>query len=402
MRVAFAHLPVAGHINPTLAVSSELCRRGIDVVAYTSEATAAAVEAAGAAAVPIDGWIDRDVSSPPSGLVETAELLAASTESLLPAMLERLAADPVDLVVHDSMAPWGRLAARVLGLPAVCSTSTFVVHRRMRPGAGPRLRFAGELLSQPQRVLAFRAAARRIGRRHGLRIGSLLGVFEGREWARRTLVYTSAALQPGAGTLAGESIDFVGPCMREVEPLDPATEEWIAGRPLIYVSLGTLFSARRAFLRDCLRAFDGREEAVLVSTGGRLEPAALGEPPANALVRTSVPQLAVLERARLFVTHAGMNSATEALWYGVPTLMRPQTADQPIVAATLARLGAGRILRRPSPARIAAEADRVLAGGYAARSRRIGESLRACPGPAGAADAIVAAAAPGQALAPRP
>jgi MGT family glycosyltransferase len=388
VRFAFVHLPVAGHINPTLAVTSELRRRGVELAAFSSEATSGPIEAAGATAIPIDRWIDRDVSTPPKGLVGAAELLAATTETLLPFML---AADPVDLVIHDSMAPWGRLAARILGLPAVCSTSTFAVHRRMSPGAGPQLRLAGELVSHARSLAAFRATARRIRRRFGLPIGSLLGMFEGREWARRTLVYTSAALQPGAGALAGE-VDFVGPYMREPEPLDRQMEAWIAGRPVIYVSLGTLFSERPTFLRDCLRAFGGREEAVVVSTGGRLDPGALGEPPANALVRASVPQLALLERARLFVTHAGMNSATEALWHGVPTLMRPQAADQPIVAARLARLGAGRILRRPTPGRIAAEADRVLAGDSAVRSRRIGESLRACPGPAGAADVIIAAA----------
>jgi MGT family glycosyltransferase len=132
----------------------------------------------------------------------------------------------------------------------------------------------------------------------------------------------------------------------------------------------------------------------LVSIGDRLDAAALGTLPSNAIVRRSVPQLAVLEQALLFVTHAGMNSASEALWFGVPMLLHPQTADQPMVAARLAELGAGRILRRSSVQRIAAEAERVLAGDYAHRSRELGATLRACGGPPRAADVIADAARP--------
>ncbi len=86
-----------------------------------------------------------------------------------------------------------------------------------------------------------------------------------------------------------------------------------------------------------------------------------------------------------------MNSASEALWFGVPTLLHPQTADQPVVAARLAELGAGRMLGRSSPRRIAAEAERVLAGGYARRAGELGETLRACGGPPRAADVITEA-----------
>jgi MGT family glycosyltransferase len=306
-------------------------------------------------------------------------------------MVERLRSEPVDLVVHDAMAPWGRLAAQILGLPAVCSTTTFALHRRMEVGALTRLRLSAELIGHARAIGAYRSTARRIRRRFGVRPGHLMTMFEGREGARRTLVYTSAALQPGVAALAGE-VDFVGPSLPEPEPLEPEMAAWIDGRPLIYVSLGTQFSNRPDFLRACLTAFAGRDEAIVVSTGGRLDPQAVGEPPPNAIVRGFVPQLAVLERARLFVTHAGMNSASEALWHGVPTLLHPQSADQPIVAARLAQLGAGRILRRPTPGRIADGADRVLAGDYAARAREIGESLRACPGPSGAADVVQAAA----------
>ncbi|SDK37436.1 glycosyltransferase, MGT family, partial [Mesorhizobium muleiense] len=83
---------------------------------------------------------------------------------------------------------------------------------------------------------------------------------------------------------------------------------------------------------------------VVVSTGST-EPADLGPLPANVLARRSVPQLQVLARAALFVTHGGMNSVNEAMRTGVPTLVVPQGADQPMVARRVVELGAGLELR---------------------------------------------------------
>ncbi len=85
---------------------------------------------------------------------------------------------------------------------------------------------------------------------------------------------------------------------------------------MVYVSLGTTFHNVPAFYRACFEALGGGPWQVVLSTGGAdLD---LGAPPENFLVRRFVPQLALLERAGAFVTHGGMNSANEALYFGVP------------------------------------------------------------------------------------
>ncbi|MFD0473253.1 nucleotide disphospho-sugar-binding domain-containing protein [Nonomuraea thailandensis] len=79
---------------------------------------------------------------------------------------------------------------------------------------------------------------------------------------------------------------------------------------------------------------------VVLATGGT-DPAALDPLPDNVIARRFVPQTEVLERAALFVTHGGMNSVNEAMYAGVPMLVIPQGADQPLVARRVVQLGAG-------------------------------------------------------------
>ena len=391
MHVAFVLLPLPGHVNPTLAVIAELRRRGARVSALASTEMAPRLQAAGAEVVACDEALPAETTTPPEGLVRVGELLLSSTPALLEFTLDRLCELAPDVVVHDSMTPWGRLAAQLLERPSVCSTATFAFDRRVRPPLREAARFGADVSAHLGSLIRLHRRRRDIRVGYGIDPGGLFETLSNREGAARSIVYTSPELQPGGDMLAAE-LDFVGPSVPEQTPIDAGLEAEIAGRPLIYVSLGTVFNERPRFFRDCLESFAGREEAVLLSIGDRLDPEALGEPPANAIVRRSVPQLAVLERARLFVTHAGMNSASEALWFGVPTLLHPQTADQPVVAARLAQLGAGRMLSRSDPRRIAAEAERVLAGGYAQRARELGDTLRACGGSPRAADVITEAA----------
>jgi len=61
-------------------------------------------------------------------------------------------------------------------------------------------------------------------------------------------------------------------------------------------------------------------------------------------VRNYVPQLDVLRHTDAFITHCGMNSTSEALYFHVPLVMLPMMNDQPIVANRVKELGAGVIL----------------------------------------------------------
>ena len=84
----------------------------------------------------------------------------------------------------------------------------------------------------------------------------------------------------------------------------------------------------------------------MLSRGKQVDPAALGPIPENFLVSAYVPQLDILSRARVFITHAGMNSVMESLYYGVPMVAVPQMQEQVVTALRIAELGLGIVLEK--------------------------------------------------------
>jgi MGT family glycosyltransferase len=163
----------------------------------------------------------------------------------------------------------------------------------------------------------------------------------------------------------------------------------------VYISLGTVDNDHADFYQTVLRAVAGEPYRAVLSVGAETHLEALGDIPENCVGRNTVDQIAVLQCADLFVTHCGMNSVSEALWFGVPLLLWPQTPEQQSVANRVQELKAGRALDAASAERIrasirAALADQTLQAGAV----QIQESLRACGGAKEAADFIVKHAAP--------
>ena len=224
----------------------------------------------------------------------------------------------------------------------------------------------------------------------GYPVKSVLDLIQNDEHTH-TVVYTSPQFQPCADTFT-DRYAFVGPSIR------PAQSEFAKrAEKLVYISMGTVNNDMIPLYRQCVAAFADAPVQVVISAGERTDIAALGALPGNVEVYPQVDQIAVLEKADAFVTHCGMNSASEALYFGVPLVMLPVTKEQGAVAVRARQLGAGVYLKKKTAEEIRAAVDLVLSDpAYRRAAQEIAAGFKACPGAAGAADKILRVIAEGK------
>lgn len=382
------NLPEHGHMNATFPLVAELARRGERVVYYATEPFRERVEAAGAE---YRSYGDPAIFRPPAhtgGLYSVMAFAMGIAERVLPDLLPQLRDLAPDYLLIDSLCVWGNLARQVLGIPACMLGSVFVpdertvmVEEMVRQAYGRAPKEV--LLSGIDALNTYLMAAQRLDRQFGTESPNMVEFFSNRQ--SLNVIFTSRYFH-----LAGDTYDdtyrFVGP---SIEPAAPAARD---ARPLLYISMGTIFNDLPRFYRSCFEAFGGTEYRVLMTTG-KADVASLGAAPGNFELHEFVPQLQVLSQASLFLTHGGMNSVSEALWHEVPLLVFPQHGDQHLVAARVAELGAGLAFGPTDiePRKLKEAADRVLAEpAFRDGARRIAASFHDAGGPCRAAREILA------------
>jgi MGT family glycosyltransferase len=117
----------------------------------------------------------------------------------------------------------------------------------------------------------------------------------------------------------------------------------VGAEKVLLVSLGSAFTDHPDFYRRCVAAFgDLPGWHVVLQIGRHVDPAVLGDVPASVEVHSWVPQLAILEQADAFLTHAGMGGSVEGLWTGTPMIAAPQAVDQFANADALVAAGVAR------------------------------------------------------------
>lgn len=392
------NLPEHGHVNATFPLVSELVRRGERIVYFATAPYRDRVEATGAVYA---DYGDARRFTPPvhtGGLYSVMAYLMGLAEEVLPSVLSRLDRERPDYLLIDSMCVWGRLVQQITKIPAVTLGSVFVPNDAHVSSDEMVARAYGRAprevtLAGIDALNTYLQIAQRIDRRHGTTSPDIVEFFANRQ--RLNVIFTSRYFHI-AGDRYDDSYVFVGPSIETGEPgdrgVDAARLEPSGTDPLVYVSLGTIFSGQPAFFRTCVDALGGGPWRVLMSTGGKLDPESLGALPSNIAVHDWVPQVDVLARAALCVGHGGMNTTSEALWHGVPLLLFPQHGDQHLVAARVGELGAG-ITMGPADVRpdtLRATVARLLdEPGFRASAAAIAESFRTAGGPRRAADEIL-------------
>ena len=138
---------------------------------------------------------------------------------------------------------------------------------------------------------------------------------------------------------------FTGPYHTSMDrPMIPFPWEKLTGKPLIYASLGTLQNGVINIFEKIALACCNLDAQLVISLGGSTQLKSLPNLPGDPLVVDYAPQLKLLEKAALTITHAGMNTTLESLTYGVPMVAIPITNDQPGIAARIVWTGTGKLI----------------------------------------------------------
>lgn len=337
-KVLFINGGSEGHINPTLGVVQELIRRGEEVVYVAAEQFRDRIQSTGAEVITFDvsKFLEAFLAGGRSfwgrvgGLLRTADIV-------IPSVLEQTNGERFDYMIHDSMFGCGCLLAQIFDLPAINSCTSFAMQQNIFGSMRDSLSrgVPADVNERAQRE--FQQLVSNVEAKYNVQVGSAYEVFCNP--ASLTIVYTSKRFQPD-GESFDETYKFVGP---SIVPRSHGQFDFshVDTDQLIYISLGTVFNQAVDFYKLCFAAFAESKYTVILSIGKQTQIEELGDIPANFIVRNYVPQLEVLQHAKLFITHGGMNSTSEGFYYGVPLIVLPQGSDQPIVARRVAEIGAG-------------------------------------------------------------
>jgi zeaxanthin glucosyltransferase len=404
--------PASGHMHPMLALGREIVRRGHRATVVAHPDVQQKVEFAGLEFHPVGateippGTLNELLSrlsglTGSEALVQIVEMgipMTAAYVRELPdvirgrgfdAMLIDEIASPAGAVAYSLGTPFvtvcGALPTiRDLGIPPCGSNLTY------RAGWAGRLRnlVAGVQVAWPVRrpVMKSLRAVKPLGARIAWRPW---------KWHSRLATITQLPEEFDFPHRPQNTFHYAGPF------IDPGLRipsefpfEKLDGRPMIFASLGTLAGSPEWF--RCIAAACAQIDAQLVLALGGGDPAQLGELPGSPIVVPYAPQLELLKRATLMISHAGLNSVLEALACGVPLVAIPLTSDQPGVAARLEWHGAGeRILpEQLSVERLRAAVQRVLTEpSYREQARRLQRAIQSSGGARRAADIVESALA---------
>ncbi|OAK46177.1 macrolide family glycosyltransferase [Bacillus wiedmannii] len=339
-RVLFVNTGSEGHINPTLQVVEELVSRGEEVVYFSIESFRDRIEKTGATVRTIDEqkFLKAFLSGGRNYLSEKINGLLHTADVIIPNVLEQIEGEHFDYIIHDSMFGCGHIIAQILKLPAINSCTSFAQDEKSFEQMLDHLSKNIPVEVQDKIHNDFESLTKGIAEKYGVEINSQYEVFCNP--APLTIVYTIKEFQP-FGDMFDETFKFVGPSIStqiKNKEFDITTLE---EKSPIYISLGTVFNEALDFYKLCMKAFENSDHTIVMSIGNKTKISDLGNIPKNFIVKNYVPQTKLLAYAKLFITHGGMNSTHEGLYNGIPLIVIPQSADQPVIAKQVENFGAG-------------------------------------------------------------
>jgi zeaxanthin glucosyltransferase len=366
MKIGFVSMPVVGHLNPMTSLARTLQSRGHEVVFIGVPDVESFARAAERKFVSFceneypSGSIPR-LYAPVSklhGLEVTRWSVRERLGGLFTAaskhLPKKLAETGVEALVIDTIHAFLELVPMSLGMPYAQVWN--VLHTDLS-GATPPCFFSWPHENTPEAFIRNRQGAKEAGQIFASMLPVAMSYAEKMglkiDWSDFTATTSKLAVitqTPREFDFPGipwpAHFHYTGP-FHESNGIEPIAFPWerLTGNPLVYASMGTLVNGLEHVYRTILQAVGQLPEIqVVLSIGQNVKGDALGTIPSNVIVVRKAPQIELLKRAALCITHAGLNTTLESLGQGVPMVAIPIGYDQPGVAARIAHHGVGEFL----------------------------------------------------------
>jgi len=357
--------PVPGHIHPFAALGRELIARGHRVTYLQMIDLEEKIRAEGLDFEAI-GTTDHPRGSLPASLEAlgrlkglaalrfTIQAVAKTTLTMCREAPDTIRRLKIDALLVDQMEPAGGAVADHLGIPFVTICNALPINRDpIAPPAFSPWQYRGAPWAHARNAIGYAVSdwlthpITRVVAEYRAQWKLPLLASPDDSFSKiaqisqmpREFDFPRAALPP--------HFHYVGPLRRAAPHSIAFPWEKLDGRPIVYASLGTLQNSREAVFRCFAEACENFDVQLVISHGGGLTDAQSSQLPGAPLVVRYAPQELLLERARLTLTHAGLNTVLDSLAHGVPLVAVPITYEQPAIARRVEWHGCGESIALP-------------------------------------------------------
>ena len=401
--------PVPGHINPFISLGRELQRRGHDIVFFQMADVGPRVVSEGLRFQEI-GQSDHPKGSLPKSLQKlgtlsglaalrfTIDAIRKTTVMICRDAPEAVGHAGIDMLLVDQTEPAGGSVAEHLGIPFVTVCNALALNREPQiPPPFSAWKYSDTIAARFRNRFGYgvadlltnsvKAALDSYRRRWGLPLSKSADRYSSRLAQISQLVpefdYPRKHLPA--------CFHYVGPVRFPSSKSVDFPWDRLDGRPIVYATLGSLQGSKEAVFRCFAEACEGLPLQLVISHGMALSEGQAKTLSRNALVVPYAPQSELLQRARITITHGGLNTVLDSLAAGVPMVVVPITFEQPAIAQRVSWSGTGKVIPMAAltPARLRAALEELLATDrYVNRANELAHDIREAGGASRAADVI--------------
>ncbi len=354
--------PVSGHLNPMAALGRELQQRGHRVTFFQMIDVEKKILNEGLEFCPI-GQSDHPLGSLPESLAQLGSLsglsalrfaitaITKTTNMICRDAPNSIKETGVDALLVDQTEPAGSTVAEHLEIPFITVCCALVINREpyvppiFTPWSYQNLWWTGirnqigyfffdSITQSVQNVL------------NNYRQQWNLPRYKNPEdsFSRLAQISQQPADFDFPRTKLPVTFHYTGPFRNSSPQTVPFPYEQLNEKPLIYASLGTQQNTKKEVFSQIAAACNGLDVQLVISHGGGMSKEDAKTLSGSPLVVSYAPQFELLARAKLTITHAGLNTVLDSLSNGVPLIAIPITYEQPAIAARLHWVGAGEVL----------------------------------------------------------